>query len=107
MPFVVTEDCINCKHTSCAEVCPADCFYEGPNFLVINPDECIDCIFCVPACPVGAIMEERDVPREQKAFVQLNAKLAAIWPRIKVKKLPPPDAEEWAGVPGKLKFLER
>jgi ferredoxin len=77
VPFVVTENCINCKHTSCAAVCPADCFHEGPNFLVIDPDTCIDCIYCVPACPVGAIMEERAVPRSQRAFIQLNAKLAA------------------------------
>ena len=107
MPFVVTENCINCKHTNCVDVCPADCFCEGPNFLVINPEKCIDCIFCVPACPVGAIMEERDVPKDQQGFIQLNAKLSAIWPRISKKKAQPPDAEEWDGVPEKLKLLER
>lgn len=107
MPFVVTENCINCKHTNCAEVCPEDCFHEGPNFLVIDPDACIDCIFCVPACPVGAIMEERDVPPEQKAFVRLNAQLAAVWPKITSRKAAPPDAEEWEGVAAKLRQLER
>lgn len=107
MPFVVTENCINCKHTSCAAVCPADCFHEGPNFLVIDPDTCIDCIYCVPACPVGAIMEERAVPRSQRAFIQLNAKLAEVWPKIKAGKSPPPDAEEWDGVMDKLKLLEK
>ncbi len=107
MPHVVTENCINCKHTNCAEVCPADCFYEGPNFLAINPDECIDCMFCVPACPVGAIREERDVPREQRAFIRLNAELAASWPKASGKKPPPPDSEEWDGLPHKLKLLER
>lgn len=107
VPFVVTENCINCKHTSCAEVCPADCFREGPNFLVIDPELCIDCIFCVPACPVGAIMEERDVPVSQKAFVRLNAELAAVWPKITARRAPPPDAEEWDGLPGKLRLLER
>ncbi|RLB64184.1 MAG: ferredoxin [Deltaproteobacteria bacterium] len=107
MAFVVTENCINCKHTSCADVCPVDSFYEGPNFLVINPEECIDCSLCPSECPVGAIMEERDVPRDQRAFIQLNAELATIWPNISEKISPPPDAEEWDGVPDKLKLLER
>jgi ferredoxin len=107
MPFVVTENCINCKHTHCADVCPVDSFYEGPNFLVINPDECIDCALCPTECPVGAIMEARDVPRDQRTFIRLNAELAAIWPNISEKQAPPPDAEEWDGVPGKLKLLER
>jgi len=107
VPFVVTGNCINCKHTECAVVCPADCFHEGPNFLVIDPETCIDCVFCVPACPVGAIMEIRDVPKDQRVFVRLNEELAAIWPTIKTRKPPPPDAEEWDGVPDKLKLLER
>jgi ferredoxin len=106
MPFVVTENCINCKHTYCADVCPVDAFHEGPNFLVIDPDECIDCSICVPACIVGAIVEERDVPPPQKAFIRLNAELAGVWPRIPAGKRPPPDAEEWEGVPGKLTMLE-
>jgi ferredoxin len=107
MPFVVTDDCINCKHTYCADVCPVDCFYEGPNFLVINPDECIDCMCCEPACIIGAIVEDRSVPPDQRMFIDLNAELAGIWPKIRQKKAPPPDTEEWEGVPGKLRMLER
>ena len=107
MPFVVTENCINCKHTYCADVCPVDSFHEGPNFLVINPDECIDCAICVPACIVGAIVEERDVPRDQRPFIQLNAELSASWPRLPKGKPPPPDAEEWDGVLNKRRLLER
>ncbi|MEZ5565701.1 MAG: ferredoxin family protein [Gammaproteobacteria bacterium] len=107
MPFVVTENCINCKHTYCADVCPVDAFREGPNFLVIDPDECIDCAICEPACIVGAIMEERDVPADQKTFIRINAELAAVWPMIGHGIPPPPDAEEWEGVPGKLALLER
>jgi ferredoxin len=107
MPFVVTENCINCKHTHCVEVCPADCFYEGPNFLVINPNECIDCALCPPKCPVGAIMEDRNVPADQQGFIRLNAELSAIWPNISETRDPPPDTEEWDGVPDKLKLLER
>ena len=53
--YVVTENCIACKHTDCVEVCPVDCFYEGENVLVIHPDECIDCGVCEPECPVDAI----------------------------------------------------
>ena len=107
MSFIVTENCINCKYTDCADVCPVDAFYEGPNFLVIHPHECIDCALCPSACPVGAIMEERDVPPEQRSFIRLNAELAEIWPNISEKKPAPPDAEEWEDVPDKLKLLER
>ena len=107
MTFIVTENCINCKHTYCVDVCPADAFYEGPNFLVIHPDKCIDCALCPPECMVGAIMEERNVPVEQRVFIRLNSELSAIWPNISEKKAPPPDAEEWEGVPNKLKMLER
>lgn len=107
MPFVVTGNCINCKHTECAVVCPAACFHEGPNFLVIDPDECTDCMYCVPACPIGAIMEVRDVPPDQRQYIQLNDELSHIWPHIRGRKMPPPDAEEWEGVPDKLAMLER
>ena len=58
MAFVVTETCIKCKYTDCVEVCPVDCFYEGPDFLVIHPDECIDCALCEPECPIDAILSE-------------------------------------------------
>jgi ferredoxin len=107
MAFVVTENCINCKDTTCVEVCPVDCFHEGPNFLVISPQECIDCAICAAVCPVDAIMESRNVPEDQQIFIRLNAELAATWPKILEKLPPPPDAEEWEGVTGKLKLLER
>ena len=73
MTYVVDENCIKCKHMDCVEVCPVDCFYEGENFLVIHPDECIDCGVCEPECPVEAIFHEDDVPEEWKSFIQLNA----------------------------------
>ena len=72
MTFVVGEDCINCKHTDCVEVCPVDCFYEGPNFLVIHPDECIDCGACEPECPVQAIFPDTDVPSEWTSYIEKN-----------------------------------
>lgn len=107
MTFVVGEDCINCKHTDCVEVCPVDCFYEGPNFLVIHPDECIDCALCEPECPAGAIFAEDDVPQTQQHFIALNAELCAGWPVITQRKPAPPDAAEWDGKPDKLNLLKR
>ena len=107
MPFVVTENCINCKHTGCADICPVDSFYEGPNFLVIDPSECIDCGLCRPECPVGAIYEDKRVPDDQSEFIRLNIELAEVWPNISERLPAPPDAEEWDRVPNKLKLLER
>ena len=66
MTFIVGDNCIKCKHTDCVEVCPVDCFYEGPNFLVIHPDECIDCALCEPECPVDAIFAEDEIPEGQE-----------------------------------------
>src|SRR3990167_8066582 len=107
MTFVVTENCIKCKYQDCVEVCPVDCFYEGPNFLVINPDECIDCALCEPECPANAIFSEDELPADQKDFLALNTELAQIWPNITLRKAAPEDAEEWNGKPGKRELLER
>lgn len=107
MTFVVTEQCIKCKYTDCVEVCPVDCFYEGPNFLVIHPDECIDCALCIPECPVNAIFSEDDLPEKEKHFLDINAELSKKWPNITVKKDPPPDAKAWDFVENKLPYLER
>ncbi|MCP8690356.1 ferredoxin FdxA [Marinobacterium sedimentorum] len=107
MTFVVTENCIRCKYTDCVEVCPVDCFYEGPNFLVIHPDECIDCGLCEPECPADAILQDDDLSDEQQIYVELNADLAEIWPNIALKKAAPEDADDWNGKPDKLKLLER
>jgi ferredoxin len=107
MTFVVVEDCIKCKYTDCVEVCPVDCFHEGPNFLVIDPDECIDCTLCEPECPVEAILPEDDLSEDQQIFLKLNAELSQQWPVITTKKDALPDANEWAGKPNKLELLER
>lgn len=106
MTFVVTENCIKCKYTDCVEVCPVDCFYEGPNFLAINPDECIDCALCEPECPVNAILSEDDLPPESQQFLEINARLSKKWPNINAKKDGPPDAAEWENVPNKLQYLK-
>jgi ferredoxin len=107
MAFVVTEPCIKCKYTDCVEVCPVDCFHEGPNFLVIDPEECIDCGVCVPECPVDAIMDAEDASGENEQFIALNAELAQQWPVITSKVDQAADADDWKGVPDKLKLLER
>ena len=107
MTFVVTEACIKCKLTDCVEVCPVDCFHEGPNFLVIDPDECIDCTLCEPECPVEAIYSEDEVPAGQEQYLELNAELSLEWPVITEMKDPPADADEWREVKDKLQYLER
>ncbi len=107
MTFVVMENCIKCKYTDCVEVCPVDCFHEGPNFLVIDPDECIDCTLCEPECPAEAIVSEDDLPDDQAHFLELNAELAKEWPVITEQIDPPEDAAEWDGKEGKLELLER
>ena len=107
MPFVVTQSCIKCKYTDCVEVCPVDCFHEGPNMLVIDPDECIDCTLCEPECPVEAIMADEDVPEEMQEFIELNAELSKDWPVINEMKDASADADEWKDKTGKLEYLER
>lgn len=107
MTFVVIEPCIKCKYTDCVEVCPVDCFHEGPNMLVIDPDECIDCTLCEPECPVDAILSEDDLPAAQKNFLDLNAELSKHWPVINKQKDGLPDADEWKDVKDKLGMLER
>jgi ferredoxin len=107
MTFVVTDNCIRCKYTDCVEVCPVDCFHEGPNMLVIDPEECIDCNLCVPECPVDAIFAEDDLPPDQQHFLALNAELSPKWPVITSIIEPPEDAEQWKDVPNKLQYLEK
>ncbi len=107
MTHVVTDNCIKCKYTDCVEVCPVDCFHEGPNFLAIDPDECIDCTLCIPECPADAIFPDDEVPDDQQHFFEINAELAKRWPVIAEKIDAPPDAEEWDGKPNKLPYLDR
>jgi len=107
MTYVVTENCIRCKYTDCVEVCPADCFHEGPNFLVINPETCIDCSLCAPECPADAIFADNALPEGQQHFLELNAELAEVWPVITQSASPLAEAETWVDQSGKLAFLER
>lgn len=107
MTHVVTEACIKCRYTDCVDVCPVDCFHAGPNFLVIDPDECIDCAVCVAECPAEAIYAEEDLPDDQRQFIEINAELAPQWEVISRRQDPLPDADEWKDKRGKLELLER
>jgi ferredoxin len=100
MTYVVTDNCIKCKFTDCVEVCPVDCFYEGENFLVINPDECIDCGVCEPECPAEAILPDTEPGLEK--WIEINAEYSEKWPNITEKKDPLPDAEEFDGKENKF-----
>jgi ferredoxin len=105
MTYVVTEGCIQCKYTDCVDVCPVDCFVEGPNFLAIDPEECIDCTLCVAECPAEAIFADDDVPEDQQEYIEINARLAKIWPIITEKKDALPDADKFKDETGKRKLL--
>ena len=105
MAYVVTSSCIRCKYTDCVDVCPVDCFREGTNMLVIDPDECIDCTLCVPECPVDAIFAEEDVPPSEREFVALNRELARDWPAITQRKPAPEDADDWAKKTSKRAYV--
>lgn len=105
MTYVVLENCIKCKHTDCVEVCPVDCFHEGPNFLVIDPEECIDCGVCEPECPAEAIVADTEPAADD--FLALNAELSQLWPVLTEKRDALPGADEWNGKPDKLQYLQR
>ena len=105
MTFVVTESCIKCKYTDCVEVCPVDCFYEGPDFLVIHPDECIDCALCEPECPIDAIFSEDELPNDQIAFIEINAKLADVYDNITEASTPHVEESIYKDIKNKVQFL--
>jgi ferredoxin len=107
MTHVVTENCIKCKHTDCVSVCPVDCFHEGPNFLVIDPDECIDCGVCIPECPIDAIVTEDNKLHDFDYWKNLNKELSKTWPIISTKKDPLSDHAEWKDKPNKRDLLEK
>lgn len=106
MTYVVTEKCIKCKYTDCVDACPVDCFHEGPNMLVINPEECIDCNLCVSECPIEAIFSEEDLPQDQQHMIAHNEKHSLNWPIIDAKKPAPIDADQWINTPNKLELFE-
>lgn len=105
MAHIVGDACVRCKFTDCVDVCPVDCFHEGPNILVINPEECIDCGACIPECPVEAIFLDEDLPADQEAYIEINARLALEYPVITLPKDPHPEAEQYREVVGKSALI--
>lgn len=105
MTYAVTSGCINCKFSDCVDVCPTDSFHEGPNMLAINPNDCIDCGLCEPACPENAIFADTELPEHELEAPVINARLAAAWPVIYKSKPPLPNAERWQGVLDKWPLL--
>ncbi|MGL4371183.1 MAG: ferredoxin FdxA, partial [Alphaproteobacteria bacterium] len=103
MTYVVTDACINCKYMDCVTVCPVDCFREGDNMLVIDPDICIDCGVCVPECPPAAI--QPDTEPDMERWVAFNRTYANLWPVITAKGVPPKDAEAWKDVEDKMSYF--
>ena len=86
MAFVVTQPCFGCKTTACVDVCPTESFREGEQMLFIDPETCIDCGACQPACPVDAIFPHDDVPADQHEFIALNREMAAVCPPITLSR---------------------
>ena len=103
MTYVVTENCVNCKYHDCVTVCPVDCFYDGENFLVIHPEECIDCGVCEPECPADAIKADTEPGLDD--WLAINARYAGLWPNITEIGTVPADADAWNGRPGKAALL--
>jgi ferredoxin len=102
MTYIVKDECIKCKLTDCVEVCPVDCFYEGENMLVIDPDECIDCGVCEPECPINEIVADTGYEEKDKdKWLLLNKKFSAIWPNITKKKEPMTEHEKFRDIKDK------
>jgi NAD-dependent dihydropyrimidine dehydrogenase PreA subunit len=76
MPYIIAEPCIGTKDSACVVVCPVDCIYESSDQYYIDPEECIDCGACEPACPVQAIFISTDVPSQWNSYIAKNSELA-------------------------------
>ena len=75
MTYVITQPCIGVKDKGCIDVCPMDCIHGTDNdpMLYIDPDDCIDCGACIPACPVNAIFPDNEVPEKWQEYTRVNA----------------------------------
>ena len=97
--------CMHCSDAPCMAVCPVDCFYEGPDFLVIHPDECIDCALCEPECPIDAILSEDELPDDQIDFIEINARLSEVYENITEAKDPLPEADKYENIKNKRELI--
>ena len=94
MTHVVTENCVDCRFTDCVVTCPVSCFHADARRVYIDPDVCIDCSACIPACPVQAIVEEFDLADEQREWLALNAERARALPVVSDKQVPLATADD-------------
>src|SRR6516165_2903943 len=92
MPHVVTDNCHLCRFTECVAVCPVECFHADKERIYIDPEVCIDCGACIPACPVRAIYEVIDMPDDQRRWIEVNAERARALPVVYAKQEPLPTA---------------
>ena len=106
MAYVVTEKCVNCVHSHCVDVCPVECFHKGPNWLVIDPDECIDCGLCVLECPEEAIESEEDLGDSKQLLMELNYKYSKSWPVITESQATNFDTEYWKNIPNRIDLIK-
>jgi ferredoxin len=93
MAYVVTDLCLGCRYTECVTVCPVECFHVDEQMTYIDPNLCIDCGGCAPACPVGAIVPDYLLTQAQRPWLALNAERAALTPVITARLEPLPGAE--------------
>ena len=107
MTFVVLENCIKCTPTDCVDVCPVDCFHEGPIFWSSTPRNASTARCANPSARSEAIVSEDDIPAGQEQFPRTQRGAVARMAGHHQSKPPPDDAEEWEGVPDKLQYLER
>ncbi|MFV8315179.1 ferredoxin [Mycobacterium sp. 23] len=98
MTYVIGKECLDLAEKSCVQECPVDCIYEGDRTMYINPEECVDCGACKPACRVDAIHWEGDLPEDELQFLDENAAFFQ-------QKLPGRDAP--LGTPGGASALGR
>lgn len=94
MAYVVTDACSGCRYTECITVCPVECFHIDDRMTYIDPENCIDCGGCAPACPVGAILPDYLLPADKREWIGINRTRAGETPVVSVRLPPLPGAEE-------------
>ena len=94
MTYVVTDQCTVCRYTECVTVCPVECFHLDDEMTYIDPENCIDCGGCVPACPVGAIQASYLLAPGQQKWIEINRRRAAETPVITSRLAPLPGADK-------------
>lgn len=106
MTCVVTDRCVNCRYGDCISACPVDAFRVGPNYMVIDPTVCVNCTTCTICCPIGAIVPDYELGKDQRYLLEVNARLARLFPAASGPVEPLPEAEEWSMRSGKFDLIQ-